>query len=60
MFKQSVSRALDPLWGSQATNQTAYQCGFSAAQLAAQVKDQAIAGAGGKRGTEAQGSGLVG
>jgi len=60
MFKQGVGGAFDPLRGSQATNQTANQCGFAAAQLAAQVKDQAIAGARGEGGAEAQGSGLVG
>ena len=60
MFKQRVGGAFDPFPRSQTTDQTANQRGFSAPQFAAQVKDQAIAGAGAERGTEAQGSGLVG
>ena len=60
MFKQSVGRALDPLRGPQAADQTPNQRGFSAPQVAAQVKNQAIAGAGGERGAQLQGSGLVG
>ena len=60
MFKQGVGGALDPLGAPQGTDQAPDEGGFPASQLAAQVKDQAVAGAGGERGAEAQGGRLVG